>query len=312
MKTLVLGGAGFLGGHVVPLLLESGHNVTIQDIVPPEAAGRLKTVIKDVHYVWKSVLDTTSGDVRGFDSIVHLAAQGDAPLAVSSPRWTYTLNLDSTLALVEAVRHLAQESNGIAPKIVFMSSDSVYGRVPPERLPIDENQPMQPTSAYGASKAAAELLLNSCVHQWNLPIVILRSTSIYGEGSRMKQVIPIFISQALKNRPITIEGNGSQTRDFNYVKNVASAILRALEPSVVHGTWNIGSGKEITIKNLARLIIKLTGSKSDLVETPWRPGEKGVRLYLSLERAKKELDYSPTYSQEEGLQRTMKWIEQQV
>lgn len=308
MKTLVIGGAGFLGSHLLPVLLDAAQEVTVQDVIPSEAATKLKPVIKDIRYLWKSVLDITSDDIRGYDHIISLAAQGDVPLAISSPKWTYTLNLDSTLALLESVRQYAAQNRGAPLKVVYMSSDNVYGQVPPERLPVVEDEPMRPANAYGASKAAAELFINAYIRQWNLPIVILRGTSMYGEGARLKQVIPIFIQQALKNEAITIEGDGSQTRDFNYVKNTATAILMAIQAEVTHGTWNIGSGKEASIKELAQLIVKLTGSKSEIVHEPWRHGEEGLRLFLSIERAKRDLGYSPAYSQEEGLERTIQWF----
>jgi nucleoside-diphosphate-sugar epimerase len=133
---------------------------------------------------------------------------------------------------------------------------------------------------------------------------------MYGEGSRLAQAIPIFIRQATRNEPITLEGDGSQTRDINYVKNTANAILRALESPMTYGTWNIGSGKETSVRELAELIVKLTDSRSEITNKPWRPGERGLRLFLSIEKARKELSYVPQYSQEEGLGRTIEWIKQ--
>jgi UDP-glucose 4-epimerase len=307
MKTLVIGGAGFLGSHLIPFLLEAGHEVAVQDIVPAETATKLKEVMKDISYGWKSALDITADDLEGYDYVVLLAAQGDAPLAISSPKWTYSLNLDATMAVLEAARHSVNRRRGSSFKLLYMSSDSVYGRVNPERLPATENEPMHPANTYGASKAAAELLIDAYVSQWNVPITVLRSTTMFGEGSRPSQAVPIFIRQALRDQPITIEGDGSQTRDINYVKNVAKAILSALSSSMSKGTWNIGSGRETSIKELAELIIKITGSKSEIVSKPWRPGERGLRLFLSIEKARKEIHYMPAYSQEEGLKRTVEW-----
>jgi nucleoside-diphosphate-sugar epimerase len=193
-------------------------------------------------------------------------------------------------------------------KIVFMSSDSVYGYIPKEKLPATEDGPMNPANTYGASKAAAEMVIQAYNAQWGLPVMVLRGTTMFGEGSRLAQMIPIFIRQATRNEPITVEGDGSQTRDVNYVKNTANAILNALESPLKHGTWNIGSGKETSVRELAELIVKLAGSKSEITNKPWRPGERGLRLFLSIEKAEKELSYFPTYSQEEGLVRTIDWI----
>jgi UDP-glucose 4-epimerase len=308
MKALVIGGAGFLGSHLVPLLIGSGHEVTVQDIVPGDTATRLKSVMKDISYTWKSVLDITADDLEQYDQIIHLAAQGDAPLAISSPRWTYALNLDATTALLEAARYFVDKKRNASFKVLYMSSDSVYGRVPTERLPATENEPLRPSNTYGASKAAAELLINVYATQYNVPITVLRSTTMFGEGSRPTQAVPIFIRQALNDEPIVIEGDGSQTRDINYVKNAANAILNTLASPMMKGTWNIGSGKEISIRELAELIVKTTGSKSKLVFKPWRPGERGLRLFLSIEKARRDIQYVPSFSTEDGLKRTIDFM----
>jgi nucleoside-diphosphate-sugar epimerase len=308
MKTLVVGGAGFLGSHLVPFLIERGHEVTVQDIVPVDSATRLRSVVKDISYTWKSILDATADDLDQYDHVIHLAAQGDAPLANSSPKWTFTLNLDATMSLLEAARHQLNKNGTKSLKLLYMSSDSVYGRVPPERLPASENEPMHPTNTYGASKAAAEHLIDVYWSQFGVPIIKLRSTTMFGEGSRPTQAVPIFIRQALNGEPIVIEGDGSQTRDINYVKNVAEAILNSLASPMKGGTWNIGSGKEISIRELAELIVKLTGSKSRIVFKPWRPGEQGLRLFLSIEKARRDIQYVPSFSTEDGLKRTIDFM----
>ncbi len=308
-RVLVVGGAGFLGSHLVPELLQNGYEVTVQDQVPSDSAAKLKPFLKDITYSWKSIVDFSVEDLAGIDALVHLAGQADVPFALKSPRQTWDLNTNLVVDILEAVKKKPL-------KTIIMSTDNVYGKVPAERLPIREEEPVKPTNIYGASKAAMEVMAQTYARKDNIPIMILRSASIFGEGSR-PQVIPIFIRQALEGKDITIEGDGSQSRDFNYVRNTAHGIVCALrkDPAqfpvrdkVPHNTWNIASGEETTIKNLAETIIRLTGSKSKVVNKPWREGEQGIRYPLSIEKASLELGYRPKHTFEEGLGRTVEHL----
>jgi UDP-glucose 4-epimerase len=302
-EILVVGGAGFLGSHLVPQLLETGSNVTVQDVIPRDQAAKLGDSINLIEYRSKNLGDITSRDVKGFDHVISVSAQADVPLATSSPRWTYAQNVESYIALLEAVRNSSQ-----TVKLLLMSSENVYGAVPVEHLPITEVELPYPANSYGASKVAMESLAYAYSHQFGMPISIIRSTTMFGERSRLKQVIPIFIEKALKNDSITIEGSGQQSRDFTYVKNTVQGIMKALSWSGRWGLWNIGSGQEVTIKELAELIMLLTGSKSEIVFGPWRPGEEGLRFSVSIEKAKRELGYAPEISLGEGLERTISWF----
>lgn len=309
MNVLVIGGAGFLGSHLIPELLAKGHGVNVMDVIPQDAASKLAPVREQIgSYLWKSAVDVSSNDLEfAYDAVVYLAAQADVPLAITSPKWTYDQNVGGVLAVLEAIRKRSSFFT-TWPKLIYISTENVYGHVPPEKLPITEDYPFNPSNAYAASKAAAELLINAYATQFNMPAIILRSTTMFGENSRLKQAVPIFIRQALHNKPITLEGDGSQTRDFSYVGNTVEGIMLALEGGVTHGTFNIGSGQETSIKELAELVVKMTESESKIVETPWRPGEQGLRLSISIEKAKKELDYRPRFTFEEGLQHTIDWL----
>ena len=299
----MIGGAGFLGSHLVSELLKKNYRCVVQDFIAPDSASKLQPFMSQIDYKWKSSLDMNSDDVREAEYVVYLAAQADVPLAISSPKMTYDQNVGGIIAFLEALR-----GAGTRAKTVYISTDNVYGLVPPEHLPITEEEPMNPMNAYAASKAGAELLIRSYVAQFDLPVMILRNSTMYGENSRLKQVIPIFIRQALTNKPITVEGDGSNSRDFNYVGNAVSGIIGAMESSTNHGTWNIASGKETMLRGLAELIVHLTNSSSNIEQKSWRPGEKGIRLSVSIEKAEKELHYTPRYSLEEGLLRTIVWL----
>ncbi len=277
-------------------------DVSVQDVVAPDSAFKIAEHFPRISYSWKSLVDIRSTDLQGYDYVINLAAQADVPLAISSPRWTYVQNLESCLQLLEALR------GSSVKKTVFMSSEYLYGRVPPENLPITEDQPFNPTNAYAASKAASELLIRSYVQQYGLPCMVLRSTTMFGERSRTNQAIPIFIRQALKDKPITIEGDGSQSRDFTYVENTVHGIRLALDSDLKAGTWNIGSGKETTIAELAETISRMAGSEGGIEYRSWRAGEEGIRISISIEKAHRELKYSPIWSLGEGLKRTIEWF----
>jgi len=273
------------------------------DIVAPESASRLRPFMQhpSFRYVWKSLEDTISGDLEDYDAVAILSAQSDVPLSFTSPRYTFEINAMAPISILEAAAKLQNRG----PKLLYMSTENVYGMVPPERLPVKEDEPFRPVDLYGASKASADILFQAYAKAYGLRTLIIRSTTIFGEGSRPRQVIPIFIHQAVTNRPLTIEGDGSQTRDFCYVGNTIDGITKALESGLDHGIWNIGSGEETSIRELAEKIISATGSLSKIENRPWRQGEKGLRLSVSIERARRELKYVPRFTMEQGLKRTI-------
>jgi nucleoside-diphosphate-sugar epimerase len=300
VKVLVTGAAGFLGGHVVPALLKEGHSVAAQDVLAPDLAYRLRDYLDKIEYRWESAVDVKEKTLTGMDFVLHFATQGDIPLANSSPRHTYQVNTDAMLSLLIAAQDLK------TPMLV-MSTENVYGKVPEERLPAKESQATNPTNSYSASKVAMEALCHAYSAQYGIPIGIIRSSTLFGERSRPRQVVPIFVRQALSNSSITIEGTGAQTRDFNYVANMVEGIVRAMkkiERGSGYQVWNVGSGEEVSIKALVDSIIRICGSSSEIVNKPPRLGEEG-RLCMSIERARNELGYSPKVSIEEGLMRTV-------
>lgn len=300
--SFIIGGAGFVGSHVIERLINDGTQVTVADLIPLEAARNLSHYISKIKYLWKSADDLQLADFDGIDSVIFLASQADVPLALSSPRYTFHRNILGLVNVLEILRSRPKT------KLVYMSTKNVYGIVPPDRIPIVEEEALRPSDPYGASKAAADLACQSYANAYGMPVIVLRSSGVFGPRSRLKQVVPIFIRQALSNSPITIEGDGSQITDLNYVGNLVDAILRASEKGV-KGVYNVSYGKDISILQLAQEILDVTRSKSQINFTPWRPGEKGLRLALSIEKAKRELGYIPKISLREGLQKTVEWLE---
>jgi len=189
-----------------------------------------------------------------------------------------------------------------------MSSESVYGNA--QYLPIDEKHPLKPVNIYGATKAAADILAQTYHRTYGLPITILRSGTLYGPTMRLKQVVSIFLMQCLEGEPITVEG-GDQSRDFNFIDNYVDFVLRVIEKGkqTVGEIYNVASGVETTIRELAELCIEVTGSESELTVRPYRPGEKGVRLALSIEKAK-SLGWEPKVAISNGLKITADWLKE--
>ena len=301
---LVIGGAGFVGSHVIERFLNDGNQVTVADIIPLEGARNLGPYGSRIKYLWKSADDLQLADLDGIDSVIFLASQADVPLALSSPRYTFHRNILGLINVLELLRSSPKT------RLVYMSTKNVYGIVPPERVPIVEEETLRPSDPYGASKAAADLACQSYANAYGMPIVVLRGSGVFGPRSRLRQVVPIFIKQALSNSAITIEGDGSQITDLNYVGNLVDAIVLATQKNV-RGVYNIAYGNDISILQLAQEILDITKSKSKITFAAWRPGEKGLRLALSIEKAKRGLGYSPKISTREGLKKTVEWLKSQ-
>ena len=312
MRVLVTGAGGFLGSHVIPALLQRGDEIVACDVLTPDQATRLRPVMNRIKYKWMSVVDLDDYDIainEDIDQIIHLSGVTDVPLANSSPKYTFQLNVDAALALF-----IAAKPADIP--VLAMSTENVYGAVPPERLPATEDEPSRPKNSYAASKVAMEAIGHWVAVQGHVPVTILRSSTLFGPRMRTKQIVAIFTRQALEGEPITIEGDGLQTRDFNYVDNMVGAILKVTqlqqlsEHERLRGfhVYNIGSGVEMSVLDLVRKIIQLTKSKSDVIFKEWRPGEEG-RLCVSIEKARKELGYEPQISVEEGLQRLIAYLQ---
>lgn len=298
-KYLIVGGSGFLGSHVITELLERQAEVSVSDIIGPQYANRIKNKMESINYIWKSAEDLNEKDIAEIDCILFLAAQADVPLVLSSPKYSFHTNTAGLINVLELIRTKKNT------QLIFMSSKNVYGKA--ESSSISENDVLRPTDPYGAGKAAADLMCQSYAKAFGLPVTVIRSSGLFGPNSRLQQVIPIFIQQALKNRPITIEGDGSQSTDFNYVRNLVNAMIKMSEIDI-KGVYNIAYGKDYSIKNIADLIIKQTNSKSKIENLPWRSGEKGMKLSLSIEKAKRDFGYIPETSFEEGIAKTVDWM----
>lgn len=282
--SLVTGGAGFIGAHVVNELIGMGHKVVVVD----DLSGGFEDYIhKEAVFIKGSVYDEKFisklfNDFK-FDYVYHLAAYAAEGLSHFIRRFNYNNNLVGSINLInESIRHKVK-------CFVFTSSIAVYGA---GQLPMTENTTPIPEDPYGISKYAVELDLRSAHEMFGLNYVIFRPHNVYGEyqniGDRYRNVIGIFMNQLMQGKPLTLFGDGNQTRAFSYIKDVAPYIARSVDvPAAYNEIFNIGADKEYTVNELARVIMKEMGVNGELRYLPAR--NEVVNAYSDHSKAKKYL-----------------------
>jgi len=311
---LVTGGAGFIGSNIAEALLQRGYRVVILDDL---SSGKMENVIAlsesdNLKFIKGSIEDSSL--VRSviksenISLISHHAAVASVAKSVVDPVKTMDVNVSGTANLFQ----IAAEYG--CRRIVFASSSAVYGDSP--ELPKRESMPFALKSPYAMSKAANEMLADVFVKLFNIDIVGLRYFNVYGKrqdpASDYAAVIPKFISQALRNELVTIEGDGGQTRDFVFIEDVVNANIVALTGVRSSGSvFNVANGEQTSILELARMIIDAAGSKSEVAFTPARIGD--IRDSVGdISHTDKCLGYRNKYSIQEGLSATVAWYRDQV
>lgn len=299
VKAVVTGGAGFIGSHLTDLLLDKGWNVSVLDDL---STGNASRVPAGVSWIEGSVLDDAVLDaaLAGADVVFHQAALPSVGRSIRDPGRSFQVNATGTLRVLEAMRRHD------VPRVVYAASSSAYGDT--EVLPKVETMPPAPRSPYAASKLAGEHLVHGHAHTFGITGVCLRYFNVYGPrqpaSGGYPAVIPAFLDAATSGRPLRIEGDGLQSRDFTFVEDVARANLAAAT-AVVDGavTCNIGAGGRTTILDVARAVLDATGSSSRVEHGPSRPGD--VRHSMaSIGRSAEVLGWTPCVSFRDGLERT--------
>jgi nucleoside-diphosphate-sugar epimerase len=194
-------------------------------------------------------------------------------------------------------------------RFILTSSEAAYGSARPEELPIKETQVFRPKNPYDVSKASSDLMTQAYYRGFGSPTVVVRSSANFGPYMRLNQALSIFLRQALKNEPITVEG-GDQTRDFVYVQNFVNGITQAIETDddISGEAFNLGTGRELSIREIAEKCREAAHSDSEIRVLPYRGGEKDVRVRFDITKAKDMLGYEPTISFEKGLELTVSWM----
>lgn len=309
-RILVTGGAGFIGSHLTEDLVKSGYPVKIMDDFSTGSVNNIMELFnyKNFKMIRGSVTDKelVSKATADIDVIFHLAAQVHVDRSVIEPRRTFEVNTLGTLNVLDA----ALENN--IELVAYASTSEVYGSA--QYTPMDENHPLNPASPYAASKAAADRLCFSYYNTYKLPVVIVRCFNTYGprqKGSGYAAAIPKFLRRSLSHLPPIIYGDGLQTRDYMYVKDTVKAYKLVLNSpeSVLGQAINFGTGQEISILDLSKTIVQLSGNHFTPVHTSARPGEV-KRLCADITKAKKTLGFEPDYTIKKGLQEFIKWYQE--
>ncbi len=304
-EVLITGAAGFGGSNLTRALLRRGYSVTGLDLTAPNHADLLRNELCHPHfrYVWKSVQDIQPRDVEGHSVVVHMAAQPDTPFAFESPRYTVIQNIDGTVTLLEAVRHA-----GCVSKLIFAGSGNEVGR--PLYAPIDEGHPLTPHNPYGFSKAAAELAMWSWHRAYGIPSIVMTTGVVVGPNMRREVFIFKWLWNALRGKPIVVEG-GEQTRDVSYIDDAVAAWILAIQApraDVIGHKFLVGSGHEYTVLELAKMCRNIAGTGVPIEHVDYRPGEEGQREAFNIEKAQKVLGYSPQIRPEEAISLTDEWV----
>ncbi|MEM3765627.1 MAG: GDP-mannose 4,6-dehydratase [Candidatus Bathyarchaeia archaeon] len=309
-RILITGGAGFIGSHLADELVKDGHYVKVLDDFSAGNVNNIRGLFnyKNFKLIRGSVTDRAliSKATSDVGVVFHLAAQIHVDRSIIEPRHTFEVNTLGTLNILDA----ALENN--IELVVYASSSEVYGSA--KYIPMNEDHPLNPASPYAASKAAADRLCFSYYNTYKLPVVVVRCFNTYGprqRGSGYAAAIPKFLTRALNGLPPIIYGDGKQTRDYMYVKDAINAyklVLRSYE-NVLGRAVNFGTGKEITILKLAKIIQDICGNRAKPIHVAPRPGEV-KRLCADISLAEKELDFAPKYTIEEGLEEFAMWYKE--
>jgi UDP-glucose 4-epimerase len=303
MKVLVTGGAGFIGSHVVDRLLKAGHEVAVVDDL---STGRREFVDPRATLHVADVRSPRLAEVfeaERPDAAIHLAAQAEVRRSVEDPALDAAINIGGTLSLLTCCRQYR-----VTRVIYAGTGGAVYGDT--TVLPTPEDHPTRPESPYGISKLVAEHYLACWGALYGVGGIALRYANVFGPRQNPMGeagVVAIFSHRILHREPITINGDGEQTRDYVYVEDVAEANLRALERTEVRGPVNIGTGVETSVNALLKRLEAAAGAKAEARHGPAKPGEQR-RSVLEATAAKRLLGWTPHVTLDEGLRRTVSYF----
>ncbi|HEX5837035.1 MAG TPA: NAD-dependent epimerase/dehydratase family protein [Anaerolineales bacterium] len=302
-KILVTGGAGFIGSHVVDLFVSHGYEVVIVDDLSTGRASNLNPAAKFYQMDIRDPKIREVFEVERPDFISHHAAQMDVRRSVAQPLFDADVNILGSINLIEC----AKEFN-VKHFVYISTGGAVYGE--PETLPCDEMHPINPICQYGASKHTVEHYLYMYNVNYGLQYTVLRYPNVFGprqDPHGEAGVVAIFTGKMLDNEPVTINGDGEQTRDFVFVRDCARANFLAVTVDHAPGIYNIGWGRPTSINQIFTSLAKITSYTYPVSYGPAKVGETR-HIYLDASKANRDLGWSATLSLEEGLRETVEYF----
>jgi len=304
MIDIVTGGGGFIGSHLIDRLISEGRQVRVLDNFSvgrrknlEQYSGNKKLEILEVDIADMKLVDNAC---KGADRIFHLAARADIVPSIQLPEAYFRANVDGTFSVLEAAR-----KHNIS-RMVYIASSSCYGI--PDRYPTTENAPARPQYPYALTKYLGEQMVMHWAQLYEVPAVSLRFFNVYGPRARTSgtygAVFGVFLAQLLAGKPLTVVGDGEQTRDFTFVSDAVDSIITAAESNEIGKIYNVGTSKPVSINSLVNLL----GKKDDVAYIPKRPGEPDC-TWADVSKINKDLGWKAKVSFDEGVKIMLENIE---
>ena len=304
MEVLVTGGAGFIGSHLIRLLVDKGVQCTVVDNL---CTGSIENLLPEVSFY---KMDINSPELNmvfeqhHFDAVVHLAGQILVSASIDNPLHDLEVNIDGSVKLMNFAKRYGVD------RVIFSSTAAAYGNVKENDLPLKEDHVLNPSSFYGLSKVTVEKYLDLYHKFYGLNYIVFRFANVYGErqgDNGEGGVISIFAKRIAEGKNITIFGDGQQTRDFIYAGDIAKGIYKALLTNHVNRTYNLSSQTETSLLDLVRLFSLISGKPIKPNFTPFRDGDI-YRSVLCNEIAKKNLGWAAEMTLKDGLSKTYEYF----
>lgn len=314
MNILVTGGAGFIGSHLCEKLIDLGQRVicidNFDDFYNPETKeSNIKNLINHPNYKLyrDDICEATKIDqifsTNNIDIVIHLAARAGVRPSINLPKLYEKVNVSGTINILDACKKYRIK------KLIFASSSSVYGAN--TKVPFSENDKVDtPISPYGATKKAGELICYTYHHLYDISIICFRFFTVYGPRQRPEMAIHKFTRNIIEGKLIEIFGNGTSSRDYTYIDDIISAIIKSIDKISGYEIINLGNSRPVKLLELIKVIEKITRKKSILKYAAPQPGDV-FTTYADIRKAKKMIKYNPKISLEEGIDKFVNWYKKE-